>query len=154
MIQDIIVNQVKNLIKKAIIRFAKELDVNPDRVSLWIFYKGDNEPGLKVLVDLKSVKEISFGELATPVEKLMYRGMGFDIAVQTPEWLYKFMGRVSSEKEIDIAIPCYYLRIYQNELIALMFINNKKALFNINADDSVDPLAKYKISIEYILETR
>ena len=151
--QNLIVNQVKALIKKAIIRFAKELDVNPDRVSLWIFYKGDNEPGLKVLVDLKSVKEITFGDLATSVEKLMYKGLGFDIAKQTPEWLYKFMDRVSVEKSIDIAIPAYYLRIYQNDLIALMFINKQKAIFNVEADDSADPLAKYKISIEYILET-
>lgn len=153
MVQNIVVNQVTNLIKKAIIRFAKELDVNADRVSLWIFYK-DGIPGLKILVDLKSVKEIHFGDLATNVEKLMYKGLGFDIAKQTPEWIYKFMERVSVEKSIDISIPCYYLRIYQNELIALMFINNKKAVFNIEADDSVDPLAKYKISIEYILETR
>jgi hypothetical protein len=151
--KDIIEKQVKNLIKKAIIRFAKDLDVNQDRVCLWIYPK-DLHPGLKVLVDLKSVKEITFGELATPIEKMMYKGMGFDIATQTPEWLYKFMQRVSVEKSIDISIPCYYLRIYQNELIALMFIKNKKAIFNIDADDSVDPLAKYKIPIEYILETK
>ena len=143
MVENLIVNQVKGLIKKAIIRFAKELDVNPDRVSLWIFYKGDNEPGLKVLVDLKSVKEISFGDLATPVEKLMYKGLG-----------YKFMHRVSVEKSIDIQIPAYYLRLYQDDLIALMFINKQKAVFNAEADDSVDPLAKYKISLEYILQTR
>jgi len=153
MAENIIVKQVKSLIKKAIIRFAKELGVSPDRVSLWIYPK-DNIPGLKVLVDLKSVKEIGFGDLATPIEKLMYRGLGFDIATHTPEWLYKFMQRVSVEKTIDFSIPCYYLRVYNNELIALMFINNKKAVFNSEADDSVDPLAKYKISIEYILQTR
>jgi hypothetical protein len=153
MVQNLIVNQVKSLIKKAIIRFAKELDVNPDRISFWIYHK-DGVPGLRVLVDLKSVKEIGFGELATPVEKLIYKGMGFDIAKQTPEWIYKFMERVSIEKSIDISIPSYYLRIYQNELIALMFINNKKAIFTFDADDSVDPLAKYKISIEYILDTK
>ena len=152
--ENFIIGQVKNMIKGAIIRFADELDVNSDRISLWIYYKEANSPGLRILCDLKPVKNIGFGELASTTERFIYKGLGFDVAKDTPIWIYKFMERVSIEKAINIETPCYYLRIYNNELIAFMFLDGKKAIFNDEADDSADNLAKYKISIEYIMETR
>jgi hypothetical protein len=154
MVQNIIINQVKGLIKRAVARFAKEQGVSPERTALWISPVDDNLPKLSLLVDLKQAKDLEFGDLATKLESLTYKSMGFDVATDTPVWLHKFMSRVAKDKSVSIMAPKYYLTVYNNDVVAFMFLNGQKVMFNPNADDTADPLAKYKISIEYILETR
>jgi hypothetical protein len=155
MLQNIIIGQVTGLLKKAIERFAEREQVSTDRVALWIYPKDtQGTPGLRLLIDLKQVSELEFGDLATKIQKITYSGMGFNIDKDTHNWIYKFVERVSVEKNIDITVPSYYLRILNDEIIAFMFLNNQKAIFFPDADDSIDKLAKYKITIDYILQTR
>jgi hypothetical protein len=154
MIQNIIVNQVKSLIRKAIERFSIESNVTKDHIAILIYPSNElGEPKLKILSSMKPIKNIEFEDLATKMQRLTYSGMGFNIGKDTPVWVHNFMVRTAKAKQLPITKPSYFLRIYKDEIIALMLVDGKKTVYNENASDKMDLLANYKISVEDIFNT-
>ncbi len=137
--KEIIIEQVKGIIKGGIERFAKKANVDKKRMALWI-YAEDNTgyPTLKLLLDLKKKDDITFGDLANKLEKILYQAV-FDIEKDTPVWIQKFILRSAKDVKLEVTVPKYLLAIFDDdELHAFMYVNGK----NIK-----------EISIEYILET-
>lgn len=145
--ENMIVNQVKKLIIGAIKRNAEELNEKPENVAIWIYTENNaGYPKLKLLHNYKSIRDMTFSELATKGERITYMLMGFDIEKMTPEWINKFILRSAYDMGFnEVSIPKYMLAYVNNpttnksELHAMMYVNNR-------------PIRE--IELEYILETR
>jgi hypothetical protein len=137
---EIIVEQVKGIIIGAIERFASKMAVPRENLGIWI-YAPDNDglPKLKLLVNLKPFKEISFGDLTSRFEKILY-GAIFDAEKDTPIWIQKFIIKSAKDSGLGVTVAKYLLVIMEDEeLHAFMYVNGKMIK---------------EIPIEYILETK
>jgi len=140
MFDEIKISQVKKLIINALERFAKELDKPIEKVCFWIYTEDQaGTPKLKVLNELKNYKNITFGDLCTIGEKLIYGIMGFNVEQDTGIWIQKFLVKSSVDHKISITVPKYMLIILKGELHAFMYVNNQQTK---------------EISLQYILETK
>lgn len=148
MMKDLIIKQVQSMIKKAITRFAKEIDMSPQVTGIMIepqSLKGDFK--LKVYCNMKLVKQISIRDLYSLTEVLTYKAMGFDPNKGTEEWLKKFILKMSFDRNIrtEAIKPMYYLFLQDTELFAVMYLDGKQERFSQERAD---------IPLEYILETK
>lgn len=141
MIQNIIIGQVKKLLIKSIVRFSKEEECNVDKLFISIYCNNEfGDPLLKLYKNGKILRDIDFSDLYTPFQKKMYsEGFGFDISVQMPLWVKKFLLKSSIDNEIEIIKPMYILSVMNNDLKAFMYVDNKQVK---------------EIEISYILETK
>lgn len=151
MLKDIIVNQVKELIIKAIKRNAKILGMSEYVTGIMI--SANDEEGnakLELMCNMRPKKELFVNDLYSTVEAFTYKTMGFDVDSGTKEWLKKFIIKASADKELDIIKPNFYLFLMTNakeraELYAVMYIDGKQVRFSQTRSD---------IPLDYILETK
>ena len=138
---ELIVSQVIDLIEGGISRIAKQEGTSEDKIALWIYCEdGQCFPKLKALKDFKTLKEITFGDLASTLEKITYGAMGFNIDVDTAIWINKFMLKSNKDHELsDPTLAKYMLIIINEALHAFMYINGKQIK---------------EIPLEYILDTK
>ncbi len=139
--QDIIIAQVIDLIEGGIERLAKQANVDKTRIALWISAIDDTcYPKIKALLDFKSYKEITFGDLASRFEKITYAALGFSIETDTPVWIQKFILKSNQDHNFkDPTMAKYLLTIINDDLHAFMYVNGKQIK---------------EISLEYILTTK
>jgi hypothetical protein len=141
MVQELIIDQIKSLISKAIKRFSKELSVSPFDIQLYIvpcFVDDGFYPALKLLNKGVFVRNLQWIDLANVIERITYAGMGFDINTDLPIWIKKFMLKSEKDSEIDVKDSSYVIILVNDELKAFMYVNGQQ---------------HKEISIDYILET-
>jgi hypothetical protein len=132
--QELIIDQVKSLLSKAIKRFAKELNTEPANIQLYILYDE-----LKLLKNGSIVREIKWGDLANVIDKLTYQSMGFNVDKDMPAWIKKFIIKSGEDTGFEISRLSYIIILFKDELKAFMYLDYNQ----------------YKeISIEYILQTK
>jgi hypothetical protein len=148
----ILSNQVEGVVRNALSRFSKAENTGVDRLALWV---EPSPEGLKlfILLDAKKLREIKFRDLINQVENLTFKGLGFDISKDLPEYFTGFMLSVQNGKGIPMDQQRYFIRLIENTPVMFLFVNGQKVVFNDLADSTRDPLARFKISLETILKT-
>lgn len=139
MIKEVIIDQVKELIKRAINRFAKELNVKSADIILYISADENGYPSLKLLNKGVFVKNLKYTDLTTIIDRVTYSGLGFNIEKDMPLWIQKFILKSHDDTGLDIVKTSYAIVLLEGQLFAFMYYEGKQ----------------YKeISIDYILETK
>ncbi|NJL73903.1 MAG: hypothetical protein HC892_01520 [Saprospiraceae bacterium] len=148
MMKDLIIKQVKTMLRKAILRFAKKIDMSPQVVGIMIKpYGAKGDFGLSVYCNMKFIEEVRIDDLYSLAEVFTYKAMGFDPKKGTEEWVSKFILKVAVDRNInmDVQKPMFYLFLKENEIYAVMYLDGNQVLFSQSRSD---------IPLEYILETK
>ena len=144
----LIVRMIKDLLKKAIQKYAKQLQSSDQEVDLLISAKNaEAEPQIHVYNKGVLIKEIQVTDLYSTFDSvaLIAKAAGFDLKLQIPKYLTQFILRVSNEKGIDVKTPAFGIMLIKENLYALLYIEGKNVRFSDEKQD---------IPLEYILETK
>lgn len=123
MLSELITNETKSVMKKALKRFAKENGVCPSQNQILICGGEDGMPYYKYMKNYKSEKVISFNEILGVIFDFKSREM-----LATP-FMQKSIMRMSEEKSInpqDIQIMIYTPNKECKEVNLFAYSNGKK----------------------------
>ena len=135
-------DQITKIVRNTLTKYAKEFGVGRDKVALWISYQKTIDggyPQLAVLNKPNEPKKIEFGDVTRMVDLAGY--------------FKKLMTRVAKEKDIPVEEQCYFIRDYGSEVVMFFYINGKQTVFDPQADDREDKIARYRVPLEYILQS-
>jgi hypothetical protein len=140
----IAIKMIKDLLKKAIQKYAKQLESSDQVTDLVISAKNpEGEPQIHVYNNGVFVKEILVTDLYSRFD-LVAMIPGIDLKTLIPEYLTRFILRVANEKGIDIQTPSFGIMLQKDTLCAVMYISGKLIKFSQTRTD---------IPLEYILQT-
>lgn len=148
-----VLDKINSIIRNAINRFGREFEASPDRIALWVEPKGVNLR-LFVLLDAKKEKEIQFKELVNSLENIALKGLGFDINSDLPVWFSGMMCRVEVSKKLLFESQRYFIRIYNEKPVMFLFLNGQKVVFDESQLNPNDPLAQYKVPMDFIINNQ
>ena len=141
-----ITSQVVELIKTGLGNFAKQNDSTPEEVAFWIYTTAeDGYPSVNLMKNFEDQGSLSFKDMADSFEVPALIKLVFNVEVQLPLWLQKFILKSVKDHSLEDVTKATYILLLDGsgELKAYMYYDGAKF-----------PVEDNEITLEYILETK
>jgi hypothetical protein len=120
-----IVTDVKNLLRKSLVKFADEThsELNEVRLEIWPADERGNPEFMLYQPYTEIEKRVPFKDLVSATDKIKYQIMGFDVVKRCPEYVRDFIIRACRDNDVHLNKSRFYIKADEDEIaVAAMII--------------------------------